>query len=151
MGHDRLEAQVLYRRRGALHRPLSARARAPGLPRPPARGNHIQSTGRTNSNCFTVYRSRCMTEYYRALSEGEGPQLWEPRSFSQTNWVCYGHTSTSRKVRGAGTRLLPVAFFRFRRAQASIMPIAGAQSCAASAAVPGWPSALNPSCKTTFP
>ncbi len=38
-------------------------AAAPGLPRPTARGIDINLTGRTNSNCCTLFRFRCMTPY----------------------------------------------------------------------------------------
>jgi len=57
MGRHRPEAQVLHRRRGPLHRPLPARAGAPGLSGAPAREDHQYLTGRPNPNSCTPWRS----------------------------------------------------------------------------------------------
>jgi hypothetical protein len=57
-----IENPILHRRRGAVHRPLPAQARASGFPRPTARGLDKHATGRANSNSFTRYRSLGMTE-----------------------------------------------------------------------------------------
>jgi hypothetical protein len=53
--------QVLHRRRGALCCPLPAGTRAPGLSRPPARGDHQYTTGHANNavnlGCVVVSRN----------------------------------------------------------------------------------------------
>jgi hypothetical protein len=69
MAPHRPKAQVLHRRRGTLHRPLLAQAAAPGLSGAVARGTRLCPTGRPSSDSHTLWRSRCMTEYYRTLEK----------------------------------------------------------------------------------
>ena len=70
---DRAAPGLLHRRPGAVHRPVPAQTRAPGLPRSSAWRNHIHPTGHPYPNCCTPLRSRCMTAYDYTIGPDQHP------------------------------------------------------------------------------